>query len=294
MTEISLLDKLKVVFSMSTNVFNIAILVFLAFISFLFITTNKNNAKESKKAYLMLYVILFIVILAKYYNGVSTMFDYFMNNLFTVIYFPNIAVFIGALIVSNIIMLISIFNTTTKKFIKVLNVIMSSIMDYLFILTLTIINSKNINVFDMSSMYSNTKVHSIIELSSNIFILWISFLIIYKIIITILERNKQNEITKLSVEHVGKKNKIVFSLPEYVKETNAPVIIKRDERKPEIVYETSNNKNTAIYEDMLTLDDYKLLVSLLKEEKLKNKIEEIEKHNEEKINTSNDLLSLYK
>ena len=52
MTSISIIDKCKVLFDLTkSNIFYpIMIFVFIV-ISFLFVTTNKNNKKESKKVY---------------------------------------------------------------------------------------------------------------------------------------------------------------------------------------------------------------------------------------------------
>ena len=287
MNEITMLDKLKVVFDISKSsvVFPLAIL-FLAFISFLFITTNKNNSKDSKKAYKVIYLIIVVVILAKYAKSISTMFDYMMNNVFVVLYFPNIAVYLIAIIITNIIMWISIFSTKTKKIIKIINSVFFSIIHYLFILLLGTITDKGINVFNQTALYSNKSIHSLIELSSNIFILWIVFLIIYKLVNTYIENRSMKQIESLSVQHIGYKP-IQNSFSRYLKEVKAPVIVKRDTTPTNIVYKVPNNlSNTAMYEQMLTLDDYKLLVKLLKEEKDKE-IKSVIKEQKKKVSSEN-------
>lgn len=291
MTTISMLDKLKTVAHLSNNVFNIAVIAFLVFISFLFITTNKNNAKQSRKAYIALYAILFIVVLIRYYNSLPTMFDYFMDNLFDVIYFPNIAVYIGAIIASNIIMLVSIFSTNTHKYIKVINVIISSFLDYLFVLAVNVINSKKIDVFNIESLYSNSNVHSLIELSSNIFVLWILFLVIFKIVISIIEKKNEKGPNKVTVKHVGydvKKSSNEVKFPNNVLLTNTPVIIKRDD------YGKKKDDSDVLYDGMFTKDDYRLMLSILKGEKdrKRGKIEISDKPKEKK--GTSPLINLYK
>lgn len=315
MNEISILEKIKVIFEITkSNAFYPIIILFLVFISFLFITTNKNNAKESKKTYSLLYLIAITIILVKYASSLSTMFDYMMNQLFVVFYFPNIAVYLGAIITTNIVMWISMFSTKTKTSIKVINSIVFSVLHYLFILVLSIITKENINVFAQKELYQNANIHALIEFSSNIFLLWISFLIIYKIIKTYLENKKETKILKeaVTVEHRGKNSskeaeKNSFRLPNNVFKTTAPYIVKRETSRTKIVYELpKQTENTAVYDQMLTLDDYKLLVSLLKEEKtkeLKKKISTVTKENkgisqeqkkEDKENRLSELMELYK
>lgn len=277
MNEIPFIEKLKIVYEITkSNIFYPIIIVFLLIISFLFITTNKNNSKESKKTYGSLYAIAIIIILIKYADSLKTMADYMMNNLFIIFYFPNIAVYLAAIIITNIIMWISMFKPSTKTIIKLINTTVFSIIHYVLLLILGIITSKKIDVFNQKALYANHNIHALIELSSNIFLIWIIFLIIYKIIYTYLESKKTQKIYEdkpLTVEHikgVEKESNLMVSLPQTVTKVNAPYIVKREMSKTKIVYELpKQTENTAIYEQMLTLDDYKLLVSLLKEQKEK-------------------------
>lgn len=324
MNEISILEKLKVVYEITkSNIFYPIIIAFLLIVSFLFITTNKNNSKESKKTYGSLYAIAIIIILIKYADSLKTMSDYLMNNLFIIFYFPNIAVYLAAIIITNIIMWISMFKPSTKTIIKLINTTVFSIIHYILILILGIITAKNIDVFNQKALYANHNIHALIELSSNIFLIWIIFLIIYKIIYTYLENKKVHKIYEnksLTVEHikgVEKSQNLSVNLPKTVTKVNAPYIVKREMSKTRIVYELpKQTENIAVYEQMLTLEDYKLLVSLLKEQKEKGvktifnqtnrKInnEEIETKQEEKKtkldqklkneNSLSELMKLYK
>lgn len=277
MTKISLLDKIQVLLNITkSNIFYPIIIIALILISFLFITTNKNNTKESKKTYGTIYAIIITISLIKYGKSLATMFDYMVNNLFIVFYFPNIAVYLVAIITTNIIMWISMFSTKTKQLIKIINSIIFSLIHYIFILILNLITTKNINVFNQKELYENIKIHSLIELSSNIFIVWILFLLIYKIIITYLESKKVETIynnSTLTVEHINSTNENIplsIKLPDNVIQINHPYILKREISKPQIVYNLpKQQENTAIYEQMLTLDDYKLLVSMLNEQRQK-------------------------
>lgn len=308
MSQLSLIDKLKVVLSITkSNIFYPVIILFLILVSFLFITTNKNNAKESKKTYGLIYLVIFIIILIKYRASLSTMFDYMMNNLFIVFYFPNIAVYLSAIIITNIIMWISMFSSKTKLSLKIINSLIFSIIHYLFILILNIITTNNINVFEEQALYGNENLHSLIELSSNIFIIWLVFLVIYKIILTYIENNKKKTIydnRELTVEHITAaktEHQNTIHLPNNITEVKAPYIVKREMTRSVSSYELpKQSENIEIYDQMLTLEDYKLLVSLLKD-KDKEEIKKIlttekeEKIEEEpKENQLSELMELYK
>lgn len=298
MTEISLIEKLKVIFEITkSNIIYPFIIAFLIIISFLFITTNKNNAKESKRTYGIIYLIILITILIKYASSLRTMFDYMMNNLFIVFYFPNIAVYLAAIIITNIIMWNSIFKTNTKTSLKIINSSVFSILHYLFIIILNIITTKNINVFDQKALYANTNIHSIIELSSNIFLIWIAFLIVYKIITAYLESKKVTKIypdktTSIEKEPIEvKRTGLEITLPNNVTRTTPPYIVIREKSKPQLTYELPKQiENTAFYDQILTLEDYKLLISLLKDQNESDIKKMLEKVNESKISNKTEFI----
>lgn len=278
MLEISMLDKLKAVFNMTTSsiLFPITIL-FLIFVSFMFVTTNKNNSEKSIRTYISIYLLLFLLIIVRYWDGLSTMFDYMMDNVFIALYFPNIAVYLIAIIITNIIMWISMFSTKTKKIIKIVNSVAFSILHYLLILVLSIINTNKLNVFDQAALYNNINVHSLIELSSNIFVLWISFLIVYRLVMKYINARTMKKIEDLSVERIGERYNEITSVRDFIKEVDAPIIVKREptHEKVKVVYELPKT----------TYTDVKIV-----EEDNKEEVKIIEEETENKLS---DLLSLY-
>ena len=105
MTQLSFSEKLEVIKNLlSSAVIAIVFLLVIVFLGFLFITTNRHNAKESKKVYLSLYVASLLALLIQYGSSLGKMVDYFMNHVFILIYFPNLAVYFLAIIVTNIVM----------------------------------------------------------------------------------------------------------------------------------------------------------------------------------------------
>ena len=68
-----------------------------------------------------------------------------MNNFFIVLYFPNIAVYLAAIIIANIILLVSVFGFKTPKLVKTINVIVYAIIHYLLALVLNVITKNEIN-----------------------------------------------------------------------------------------------------------------------------------------------------
>ncbi len=210
MNDLSFLDKLKVLVDVSSSsglcIASIFILIFLAIIM---LTTSKRNAKQTKIFYALIYIALIIVLFIQYGSSFSKMFDYMMNNLFIIIYFPNLAVYLAAIIAANIILWKTIFNFKEDKLLKVINTIIYSIMIYLLVLIMNVVTSSGIDVFDNSSVYSNKDALALIGLSSTIFMLWIIFIIVYKIIRG-TQKNKESETVTIP------------SLPSNIVETAIP------------------------------------------------------------------------
>ncbi len=266
MTKMSFVDKLGVLL----NVINSSkeyILVFFAllFIGYVILSANNKKAKKTKTTFLMIYILIIAIIIYIYRANLSNMFDYMMNNLFIVIYFPNLAVYLAAIIATNIIMWISIFSTKTPKFIKNINVAVYSMITYLLILILNIISKNNLDVFIQSSVYGNTDAQALIELSSVLFMLWIAFLIIYKVMKSIIIKSKSKPVV---VKQKVQKSIVKPEASKPYRQIQPPYIVKATATTPKI-----SKREEEKYDNLLTLDDYKLLLSILKEQKEKEQQE---------------------
>ena len=281
----------------SENKFSIVILLFLIFLTFIFITTNKKNIKTTKKIYIGIYsfITLFLLI----FNGkhLGKFFDYMMNNFFIAIYFPNFAIYFAAIIISNIIVLISIFNQKITKLIKNINIIVYTFITYLLILLIGIISKSDLDVYSQASIYKNTSAHALISLTSTVFMLWIIFLILYTIIkkFIIKDKNKEEVIVKEKIV----KERI---LPDNIKEVPIPAFatvvtpINEEEinRKAEIEIQKRVNdrlRETHQLDSMLSKKDYMIILKMLKD---KDKYEEASKEVDQEINNNTYLSTLLK
>ena len=380
MSKLSFWAKLGILFkvSFSSGLF-VIILLGLIGLGFLFFMTDKKTLKRNKTIYLVVSCFVILFLLIAYHKSLGNMFDYLMNNLFVAVYFPNLAIYFAAIIIMNIILWISLFSFKTGEIIKKVNVVVYVIMNYLLALILSVIKNDNLDVFSQSSVYGNEKATALIELSSSIFIIWIIFLILYKIILIYLRKDYKPKVKKVIVRKKVKmlpENFEATIIPEmvYQKRTNKPVlpkespasIIKVLDPEEEIekysknvvnnrlqeevieiptnisdLYNVPKNSYTSIYEEddytpevrveeephkvvkevyvekpqevvqkkivrdeeqkvvdaieqTLTIDDYKLLVKMLKEQKEKERLEQIRLEERRKeLNKYSELQQLY-
>ena len=364
MSKLSFIDKMGILVevSKSSKLF-ILVLILLVVLGAVFSTTNRETAKRNKIIYILVTIFIMVLIVATYHAPLGNMFGYMMDNFFIAAFFPNLAIYCAALIIMNIILWISLFDYRTSNSIKMLNIFIYVIMNYLLALVLNVINSNGLDIFTQSSVYGNKQATALIELSSLIFLVWILFLIIYKIILVYLRKDYKPKVKKILVKRTVKK------LPENYEPTLIPSIVQssintfnKQEETPEIIgmtdiipqessktigikdifstekdiKYTSNDNHSLIsnlfidddededtdfvplldqkkeetntkpiifeepviieshevdqdeelrksFEKLLTLEDYKLLLRMLKEQKEKDKIKEQENIEQERI-----------
>lgn len=309
MSKLSLIDKLGLFFEVATKSYwSILILIVILIIGFIFTSTNRNNIKRNKRIYIIFSISILLLLFICYFNSIGKIFDNMINNLFIIIYFPNLAIYFAAIIATSIILWISIFNFKTSDIIKKLNLVIYLIINYIFALLLFLIKDQKLDIFNQEAIYSNKQALALIELTSIIFIVWIIFLIIYKLILIYLRKDYK---PKVKVKKVLVEKK-VKKLPENYLSIDVPNIVYRDkpivvkptiEEKdyieievPKVVYKTNTkpkeDKVIKYYEDMLSLEDYKLLLKLLLKEKKKEK--EIKKEKEEVQPNFTELENLFR
>lgn len=266
MTKTSFLDKLSILLEVSkTSKLFIVAIIFLLLLAYIFFTTNKKNIKKNRKIYFTIYAFIILFIILLYHDSLGKMFDYMMDNLFIAVYFPNIAIYLAAIIITNIILCISVFNLKISKIIKNINIIFYCIIHYLLALILSVITTEKLDVFVQTSLYSNENIGALIELSSTIFIVWMIFLIIYKLIRTYQTKNSVEKEKKIIVKEKRK-------IPSNIKEINSPSYIRTLPTKRTV--KTQPTKVSNEFGDILTLEDYRLLLTILNERKEKKRLEE--------------------
>ena len=141
MARLSFIEKLSVLFNLTkSSTLYIIILLAIAALGLILVTSSKKSDKTTKIFYVTIYIILVMTLLYTYKDSLSNMLDYMMNNLFIIIYFPNLAIYLAAIITTNIICWVSIFNKKAQKIIKRINIAMYCIITYILVLILNIIN----------------------------------------------------------------------------------------------------------------------------------------------------------
>lgn len=255
MKYLSIIEKFKILFDTLMSFKFIFILIILMLIlTILFICKKMSNKKYVIFMSLSM-VLTFIISIVKNHKILSNTFDNFTTIFFNGIYFPSIYIYISVLIVILLAFIASILNSKKKKIYKIINSVTFIINNIFFIIILNIIAKNNINVFEISSLYTNKSLVAILELNMGLFILWITTLSIIYITNIICDKitSKKNVTEETLVKDVEpvieKMNTTEDLLPK--EET---LFTKNVTDVPMIKEEMLTNTNTVI-NDKVTFND---------------------------------------
>ena len=276
MSKLSFTEKLGVLFKTSMNSkLPLIFLIILIIVGIFLFKTNKKNEKTSKIIYSVITISVLLFVIVIYHESIGKMITYMMNNFFIVAFFPNLAIYMAALIATNIIVWVSIFSYKSSKQIKLLNITIYIIINYLFALILSTVKTSNLDIFSQTSVYANETASALISLSSTVFIIWIIFLVIYKILLVYIRKDYKPKVKKVIVRRKVKKlpeNFMPLDNPKYIygnaPKNNRVVIEKIEVEKPQ-----ENQEEIAKIGNLFTLEDYRLLLKMLNEQKAKEKKE---------------------
>lgn len=188
MTYLSIIEKLQVLFKTLLDFKFILVFTFLLLILTLLYIIRKLSGKKYILCMFLSTIVAFIISIIGNYNVLSNTFDNFTTKLFGNIYFPSIYVYIVCLVISFITFVTSMLNVMLKKIYKIINSVLFVINNILFIIILNIIARDNIDIFSVTSLYSDTVLVVMLELSMGVFILWILSLITVYVTDCICER----------------------------------------------------------------------------------------------------------
>ena len=108
-----------------------------------------------------------------YYDVISKLINDIVDNIFLNIYFPSIYAYLFILLIINIFGLSNILRPNGEKSYKTINGITLTITNFILILVLEVIAKNKIDIFTKESIFSNPTLITLLELSINVFIIWV-------------------------------------------------------------------------------------------------------------------------
>ena len=173
----SIIEKLQYLFDLIGSSYIYILFLGIMLVGLIMFIMKKINKRNFLIMSIILYISLFLAVIFSNFDGMNNVFDGFINDLFTNIYFPSVYVYLFILLFVDIFTVSSVFNIKNDKIYKIINVICFSIMQFLLVIIMDYIADNNIDVFSKSSLFTSSILVALLELSVNIFIGWLVVLI---------------------------------------------------------------------------------------------------------------------
>ena len=235
MIQANIFEQLQTFFNILKANQYLGLLSIIALVSLLILLlANKfQHKKITKIIFILVYLGIFITLLCFYHKEIISLLDYLMNNIFLFLFFPNLAVYVLVLIIINILIVRSTFSKKDSKFTKNINIIFFLLFQVIFYLIIDNVVKNNIDVYEQLSIYTNQDLLILIELSMQLFLLWVILLLIIKITshLTIYIASKKHVNNKLVLDVSTNENELkdVKTIPEFVE---IQPIIEEDIKEP--------------------------------------------------------------
>lgn len=244
MTYLSIIEKLEILFNTLLDFeFILMFAILLLILTFLYLI-KKLSIKKYKLYMALSFIGIFAISIFSNYEVLSNTFDDFTTIFFRNIYFPSIYVYIGVLVISFISFIVSILNVMLKRIYKVLNSTMFVINNVLFIIVINIIAKSKIDIFSVNSLYTNTSLVAVLELSINLFILWVFSLVTVYITECVCDRWSHK-----TVYNTKEDDKVVFNpVLEVTSEVEETPVVNTNEVLVETINEVESISDEVITE----------------------------------------------
>ena len=174
MRDFSLIEKINMLMNIiiSNPLFLFCSMIGVAVFIF-YIISIKKDRKVNKWIFICVWIILLIILLFKYNKIMLSLIDNLFDSVFTTLYFPSLSIYITILLISNFSFFYSIFSRKISSINKNLNFISALILNILLILIIDIVNTKNINIHEELTFFSDPDLLVLMQLSSAVFTSWI-------------------------------------------------------------------------------------------------------------------------
>ena len=173
---LSLLGKLGVIFKyifssfLSIEMFIISLLLFV-----ILIYNLKKNNKMVQIIAIGVYLGFVLGIFISYTTYVKSSFDSFVKWIMNYIYFPSTIVYFFIIIFVTILMIYTLFSKKLKVLKKIINYFIFSILYFFFMSFLSICAYNSYDLMEITTLYENETVLSLVQISNLLLFVWLIF-----------------------------------------------------------------------------------------------------------------------
>ena len=172
--ELSLFEKMKIIFELLFSSFMFIELFFLFLLLFLLVVVNTKVKNKVLPVFLTIVFIISVITIVVYnFSYVSTCVDTFIMKVMDYYYFPSTVVFFFLFILAIFIFIYTIFSKRLLTWKKIFNYGIMTVIFLLFSMFIGVASIHHIDLSDVVSLYQNDQILSVVQLSNLIFLCWI-------------------------------------------------------------------------------------------------------------------------
>lgn len=188
----SIIDKIKLIWNTIVNSREIKFIIpFLGIILTVVILSFFFNQAKYRKIYLLVYVFIITALMIVYFNPISKLITHFLDTVVNGLLFPNLALYMGILVIVNIILIVTVFNDNLSKFIKGINLSFFGLIQLLLVFIVKNIVNNGIDITKRLIADTNIQLLILVEASIFVFVLWLLFLLVIKLVNHIKDNSEE-------------------------------------------------------------------------------------------------------
>ena len=199
MTEISFLDRIKTIFEMIfSSTFFISLFIVLILTIIILIVNSKIKSKIPKYFSILAYLIIMIFVFVKYGSYVLSINDSVVEKFFSAMYFPNLVVYLSMLLITLLLLAINFIYDKFSSVTKICNSFCFGIIWFFFVLILDLVKNEEINVYEITEIYSNETLMILLQASMYVFFVWVGILLMNLAVRKISDKLDHKDSSKVS------------------------------------------------------------------------------------------------
>lgn len=186
----SILEKLKIFINIvRSNDYVIYLVPILIVMAIMIILSCKAKDNVMKFFYIIIYLSGLGFAVYKYYDYIIKILDYLVEVIVSNILFPNLAIYISVFLIINLVVLWTLFSKNVKSYVRNINIVSFVVMQLFLYLIIENVVANKINIYEKLSIYTNHNLLVLIELSMQLFVVWMCVLLITKFIDHLINYN---------------------------------------------------------------------------------------------------------
>jgi len=174
--DLSLFGKLGIIFKyIFSSFFSIEMFILSLLLFFILIVNLRRNNKIIQIVAIGIFIGFVVGILISYSTYVKTCVDSFVKCIMNYVYFPSTIVYFFRIIFVTCLILYTLFNKNMTLFKKTVNYLFFSVLYFFFMSFVALAAYDNVDLVDISKLYQNETILSLVQISNFILVIWLLF-----------------------------------------------------------------------------------------------------------------------